>query len=154
MKTDKASGIKLVLAAGACSDMAEMYPEWAEVQITPRIIKRIRHLQKLCLKENLSEVTDANIWPDRWDNDDTHYMRGDRLVVTKGSVRFRAHPKEADFDVETNDLMIKQLLELATKENPVLPGSAFAHRKGAYFFASNEGHVRLLIDAYSEAGHA
>lgn len=149
MRPESNFNVKLVLAVRAVQDFDELYPEWAELQVTPELLTRIHELQSICLRDKLFAVVDGNWGPDRWGSQSVHRVRSEKLVVTKRHVWFAGRPQYAEFDVETNAVMISHLVQLATRRSPKLP-QVFVRGKGEFFVAPNKSQMRYLVNQYED----
>lgn len=126
---------KLVIGASATSEFGEG-PEWAGVTVTPEFLQTLLRLRRVCRDEKLESVTVSQA-PDCWDQEEYFRIRGDSLRVWGNDFWFEAHPKYADYNVETRAIDIDKLLKVVDKiakndvENPMPEG--FSVKNGVVF---------------------
>ena len=89
-------------------------PAWAEVTVDPVFVERLSRLNRICEENSLESVT-VSACPDKWDQDDELAIRGDSLRVWGNAFWFEAHPKHADYRVETRGISICDLLQVVEK---------------------------------------
>ena len=140
-----APALTLVMAVRPTSEFADAYPDWAVVSLTEEFLGRIRELQQLCVAQDLSHVADHNWRPEEWADEEEHRVRGELFIVDDSEMWFLAHPKHADFEIETHSLKIGALHSLISERK--CPEELREH-EGVYFYDSNDGEATDLIDRY------
>lgn len=125
------------LEAHAVNEIGEA-PEYAKWEMTAKDVTRIRSLRKLC---EFHELSECRVWRViDWDKDEELRLRDYELVVTPQFFWFTAHPKHADYDVETYFMDFDQLDDLAAS-NP----SEVAYHE------SCDGAVREIVEESVDA---
>lgn len=131
---------KLIVEAYAVSEFGDG-PAYAEIKIDQRFLDRLQRLSRLCKENGLESVT-VSAWPDRWDAEDELRIRGDSLRVWGDDFWFEAHPKHADYSVETRGIRIADLCSATTLKTD---GAGFRWSNGKLFYAS-DGILADLIE--------
>lgn len=142
---------KLVIDAYAVSEFGDG-PAYAEVTVDRTFIDRLVRMCHLCKNSDLESVTVAAA-PDRWDNQEELRIRGDSLRVFGNAFWFEAHPKHADYGVETRSIEIDALLKIVAAGPGAPPGSeCFRWSNGRLYYAGDRGLLTDLIDLVESAG--
>jgi hypothetical protein len=131
---------KLVVEARAASEFGEG-PAYAEVCVTPEFIEHLLKLSRLCEEHELESVTTTDA-VDRWDRQDELRISGDSLRVCGDYFWFEAHPKHADYDVETAAIDIASLASVAALSSE---GAGFRRDGNKVFFAESDDGLNDLI---------
>lgn len=96
----------LYLEAYAVSEFGDG-PAYAKWNVMQKEVERAHSLQQLCRKLGLSE---CRIWHDvQWDMEEELCLVGTEMVITVNEFWFTAHPKNADYHVETRAIDMCQL---------------------------------------------
>lgn len=141
----------LVIEAYAVSEFGDG-PAHAEVTVDPTFIDRLVRLCRLCKENDLESVTVAAA-ADRWDNQEELRIRGDSLRVFGGAFWFEAHPKHADYGVETRSIEIDTLLTIVAAGSNAPPADqCFRWSNGRLYYAGDPGLLTDLIDLVESAG--
>jgi hypothetical protein len=104
-------------------------------------VDRLIQLSRMCEVNGLESVT-VSSGPDQWDQSDELRLCGDSLIVTDYRFWFQAHPKHADFHVETQGVPINELIRAALSRNCVAVTTAgifndnFMWQDGVLYFAN------------------
>jgi hypothetical protein len=130
----------LVVEARATSEFGEG-PEYAEVTVTPDFIEHLLKLSRLCEEHGLESVS-VDEGPDLWDREGELRIRGDSLRVWKDTFWFEAHPKHADYNVETVAIDIASLASVAALSSE---GAGFRCVGDKVFFAESDDGLNDLI---------
>src|SRR5579883_3466715 len=133
---EAAPAVRLVMEVEAFAEGA-VCPRWAMTSITPQFVARIEHLQELCRRERLSWVREDTPL-ERWEGEEEHRIRGEQLVVGPDRFFFLAHPKHADFDIETAGLDIEDFLA-AMKDRSARVPQHWCWRGDVLFVAIGDG---------------
>lgn len=83
------------------------YPKFASFDVAPDFIAAVRRMQQLVKDNNLSSVREC--WNINWFNNNEFRMQNEEIIVFDDSFVFSAHPKHADYEVETRFVSIDQL---------------------------------------------
>jgi len=101
--------ITFYVAAFACNEYGDG-PGWAKVEINQKFIDELIEMHNLTNLFGLS-VVERDGCVEYWQNEDEYRLQSDDLSVNSyGCFRFITHPKHADYNVETRDVLIKDLL--------------------------------------------
>jgi len=100
--------VELYLPAFALYEYGES-PSFARVKVTQKWIEELLELQATCVSKQLSHIA-IDGGPDEWQDDEHYRMRSELLVVDSSSFWFQAHPKHANYLVETREVGVEQLL--------------------------------------------
>jgi len=141
--------MKLILSVMACAD-SDYHPDWAVLEITPEFVSRITRMRSICERERLTGVFDA-CGPDEWGGGDESTVQGERLVVEKDRFYFHAHPRGADYDIETADVDIEAFLAaIADPEGNVPDG--WAWHEGRLYVTNDASNASLayLTESFEE----
>ena len=141
----------LVIDAYAVSEFGDG-PAYAELAVDQAFIDRLVRLCRLGQENDLESVTVAAA-PDRWDNQEELRIRGDSLRVFGGAFWFEAHPKHADYGVETRSIGIDALLTIAAAGPNMSPADeCFRWSNGRLYYAGDPRLLTDLIDLVESAG--
>jgi hypothetical protein len=133
---------KLIVEVHAINEYGEG-PSYAEITVDKDFLDRLVRLRRVC-KENDLESVSVLTGPDRWEAEDYFRLRGDNLRVFGDLFWFEAHPKHADYSVETAMLSIADLCSLATLGTD--GGNCFKWSNGKLFYASDSSHLQDFIE--------
>ncbi len=128
---------KLIVEAYAVSEFGDG-PAYAEITVRPLLMERLLDLSRLCEQEGLESIT-VSAGPDKWDREDELRIRGDSLRVFGDEFWFEAHPKHADYSVETRGIRIADLVAVASPA-PVVGDTvnpSFRWSNSVLFYASD-----------------
>ncbi len=135
---------KLVVEAYATSEFGEG-PEFAVVTVTPEFIDKLVRLRRVCKEHDLESLT-IGMAPDMWDQEGDLRIRNNSLRVWGADFWFEAHPKHADYNVETKRISIGDLAFVATLG---MEGACFKRIGETVLYAeSDEGmdHLQHLLE--------
>lgn len=116
----------------ACSEWGEG-PKWATIFVTQAFVNMLHDWQTQCLTRG-SKLS-FNEAPDAWDSDDEYRIVDETLNVSNTSFWFSARPKQADYNVETRMLAIKDFFDAI--DNPEHRMSHLAWADGMLFMADS-----------------
>ncbi len=142
--------MKIVMQVMACAD-SEHHPDWAAIEITPEFASRVKRMRAFCEKERLTGVFDA-CGPDEWGGGDESTVQGERLVVEKDRFYFHAHPRGADYDIETADVDIEAFLAAFSDPAGKVP-EGWAWHDGRIYVTNDASNSSLayLTESFEEA---
>lgn len=100
--------------AFACDEWGEG-PAWAKLEVTQAFVDELHKLQTQCLKDKVNLSVDHSV--DEWDNEDSLRLHGVELHVTQSLVWLSAHPKQANYNVETRLMDIKDFFDAIEGNN-------------------------------------
>ena len=145
--------VKLVMSAMPCAD-SDYHPDWAVIEVTPEFVSRIIWMRTICEKEGLAGVFHT-CGPDEWGGGDESTVQGDRLVVEPDRFYFHAHPRGADYDIETSDVNIEAFLAAVANPAGKVPDGWAWHEERLYVTndASNAS-LAYLVESFESAGKA
>lgn len=141
---------KLIVEAYACDEFGDG-PAYAVVTVDQPFLDKLVRFSRVCQENGLKSVT-GDVGPDRWDGEDELRLRGDSLQVYGDSFWFTAYPKHASYNVETRNIEIGDLLDIA-EAGPGAPvqNDCFRWSDGRLYYASDPGLVDDLIDMIEES---
>lgn len=146
------TAFRLVVEAYAVSEFGDG-PSFAEFMVDQSFLGRIDRLRRVCKEYALESVS---VWssPENWDNQEELRIRDDSLRVFHGnSFWFEAHPKHADYNVETQQIEIDDLFRVAEKiscgdtENPLPDGFAIFEGVVGYNTGGTEEAIEMIRSA-------
>lgn len=125
-------------------------PSAAMIEIDAAFVQRIQRLSALCAHNNLQAVTASEVV--RWDRDDLH-RHGDAMTVfPDGGFYFRAHPKHADYEVETRAITTDAILAaIARRDDAAQDGQCLRWIHGVLFYAQDPIYVQGMADDWLDA---
>ena len=142
--------MKLVLAVMACGD-SDYHPDWAALEVNSTFISRIKRLRAICKKERLAGVIEA-CGPDEWGGGDEQTVQGDLLIVEKDLFYFRAHPRHADYEVETANVDIKAFLAAVSDPAGEIPDGWAVSEDCLYVTDDASGEsIEYLIESFENS---
>jgi len=133
----------LVVEARPISEYGEG-PNWAEFTVTPQLVDRLIQLSLLCEENGLESVT-VNEGPDLWEQEDELRIRGNTLRVYGSDFWFEAHPKHADYYIETVSIDVGDLASVSALSTEV---AGFRRVGDKVFYAGDEDSLDGLIALY------
>lgn len=141
--------MELVLSVMPCAS-SEYHPDWAVVEVTPRFVSRITRMRAICEKERLAGVIDV-CGPDEWGGGEECTVLNDRLAVEKDLFYFHAHPRHADYDVETADVDIDAFLAAVADPAGKTP-DGWAWHDGRLYVTNDASNASLayLVESFEE----
>ena len=148
-QTREVPAVRLVMSVMPCAN-SEYHPDWAVIEVTPEFISRITRMRGICEKGGLAGVFDA-CGPDEWGGGDESTVQGDRLVVQKDLFFFHAHPRHADYDVETSDVNIEAFLAAVADPADKVP-DGWAWHEGRLYVTNDASNASLayLVESFEE----
>ena len=141
--------MKLVMSVMACAD-SDYHPDWAVVGVTREFVSHITRMRTICEKERLSGVLEA-AGPDAWGGGDEATVQGDLLVVEKDLFFFRAHPRHADYEIETSEVDIEAFLGAVADPAGKVP-DGWAWHEGRLYVTNDASNASLayLVESFEE----
>jgi hypothetical protein len=132
---------KLIVEARAVTESGDG-PDYAEITVSPLLMERLFDLSRLCDREGLESIT-VSAKPDKWDQEDALLIHGNSLRVFGDEFWFEAHPKHADYSVETSAIRIADLGSAAILK---AEGAGFRWSNGVLFYATTDEALEALIE--------
>lgn len=141
--------MKLVMSVMPCTD-SEYHPDWAVIEVTPEFVARITRMRTICERELLAGVI-AICGPDEWGGGDKCTVLGEMLVVEKDLFYFRAHPRHADYEIETANVGIDTFLDAVTDPAGKVPDE-WAWHEGRLYVTEGVSNASLayLVESFEE----
>jgi hypothetical protein len=103
-----AEPVELYIEAHAIDEYGDS-PPFASLKVTQEWVEDLLELQALCIHKRLGYIA-VDGGPDEWKDDEQYRMRDDWLIVDSSSFWFDAHPKHANYSVQTETVNIEQLI--------------------------------------------
>ena len=136
---------RLIVDAFAASEFGEG-PSYAEITVDHAFIERLVRLSRVCFDNSLESVAVAEA-PERWGNEEDLRIHGSSLRVWGDDFWFEAHPKYADYNVETRGMSVVTLKNIAEAgADADAPDDCFKWSNGTLYFTGNPDSVSDLID--------
>lgn len=128
----------------ACSEWGDG-PQWANLYVTQAFVDALHEWQTKCL--DMGATLTFKAAPDAWDSEDEYRLLDDEININGNQFWFSAHPKHANYNVETRILAIKDFFDAI--DNPWHQLSHLAWADNLLFMdgSSAKNFAQLLLDS-------
>lgn len=146
--------LTLIISVHATSDYADQHCEYAQLEITPEFLTRLREYASICARHHLLQVS-VSAWPIFWYDEEDLSIRNESLEVvgsaSYGSFWFEGFQRHGDYHYETSAIEITALEEVAGR---LFAGREFAEKAGWHFedgiLAYSDDDAAELIGLFRE----